>query len=65
MPTFECPTCDKTHTVAKREDAPHRPFCCKRCKMIDLGKWLDGSYVVSEPIDPETLENLDEQADTP
>lgn len=24
------------------------PFCSKRCKIIDLGKWLGEKYVVTE-----------------
>lgn len=51
MPTFECPTCDKKFEVARLEDAPCRPFCCERCKMVDLGRWFDGTYRVSEPTD--------------
>ena len=22
------------------------PFCSERCKLIDLGKWLDGGYTI-------------------
>jgi hypothetical protein len=36
--------------VATREEAPFRPFCSYRCKMIDLGRWLDGTYAISEPL---------------
>jgi len=26
------------------------PFCCERCKLIDLGAWLDAEYrIASEP----------------
>ena len=57
MPIFDCPTCRKTLTVPNKEDAPFRPFCCERCKMVDLGRWLDGSYCVSEPISPDDIEN--------
>lgn len=28
-------------------DAKLLPFCSKRCKMIDLGKWLGEKYVVA------------------
>jgi len=49
MPTFECPTCRKVSSVSRNEDAPFRPFCSHRCKMVDLGKWLDGTYRISEP----------------
>jgi endogenous inhibitor of DNA gyrase (YacG/DUF329 family) len=30
------------------------PFCSERCRLIDLGKWASGGYVISTPItDPE------------
>jgi hypothetical protein len=58
MPSYECPTCGRAVTVANKSDAPHRPFCCERCKMIDLGKWFDGTYAVSEPMTPESLDAL-------
>lgn len=36
-PTIPCPTCKKTVTM---DDAfPARPFCSKRCQLIDLGEW--------------------------
>jgi uncharacterized protein len=25
----------------------YRPFCSKRCADIDLGRWLNGDYVLS------------------
>lgn len=36
----KCPQCGKV-TIKK-----YRPFCSKRCSDIDLGKWLNGSYVI-------------------
>lgn len=50
MPTYDCPICRKVVTVDRLEDAPFRPFCGSRCKMVDLGRWLDGTYVVSDPV---------------
>jgi hypothetical protein len=32
------------------------PFCSRRCKLIDLGKWLGEEHVVSEPLRPEHFE---------
>ncbi len=32
-----CPTCGKP--VVWNETSPFRPFCCKRCQLIDLGEW--------------------------
>jgi uncharacterized protein len=23
---------------------PYRPFCCERCRLIDLGAWANESY---------------------
>lgn len=23
-----------------------RPFCCERCKLLDLGEWFAGRYTV-------------------
>ena len=33
---------------------PNFPFCSDRCRLIDLGKWASGAYVISAPLnDPE------------
>lgn len=38
------------------------PFCSERCRLIDLGKWASGGYVISTPInDPEMLESIAEE----
>jgi len=29
------------------------PFCSERCRLIDLGNWSAGKYVISTPADPE------------
>jgi endogenous inhibitor of DNA gyrase (YacG/DUF329 family) len=26
-----------------------RPFCSERCRLIDLGEWLDETHRISEP----------------
>lgn len=44
-----CPLC-KTVIPDAPDDHPPRPFCSARCKLIDLGNWLDEKYRVSEPI---------------
>jgi uncharacterized protein len=52
---LRCPTC-RTLVLKGSEDYP---FCSDRCRLIDLGKWASGGYVVSTPItDPEMLENI-------
>ena len=33
------------------DDYPPRPFCSARCKLLDLGNWLEDKYRVSEPLE--------------
>jgi endogenous inhibitor of DNA gyrase (YacG/DUF329 family) len=37
-------------------DAPFGPFCSRRCKLVDLGKWFNEEHTISGPI-PEDLED--------
>ncbi len=51
-----CPTCRK---VVLATD-PDFPFCSDRCRILDLGKWASGGYVISSPIhDPDLLDELE------
>lgn len=45
---MRCPICKKPVAAVQEGDAPprHFPFCCERCKVIDLGRWLDGKYQI-------------------
>lgn len=53
--SLRCPTCRK---IVLR-DEPEFPFCSERCRLIDLGKWASGGYVISTSIaDPEQLESI-------
>lgn len=53
--SLRCPTCSK---IVLREE-PDFPFCSDRCRLIDLGKWASGGYVISSPItDPEDIERV-------
>ena len=47
---FFCPICK---SELKRK-APDFPFCCERCRLIDLGNWSDGSYAI--PSDEKVVE---------
>lgn len=53
MPTLECPTCRRNVTYQRVEDIPFRPFCSRRCQLIDLGKWLNEEYRITEELPPE------------
>jgi hypothetical protein len=49
--SLRCPTCRKIVLAS----GPDFPFCSNRCRVIDLGKWISGDYVVSSPVnDPES-----------
>ncbi|MEE9387580.1 MAG: DNA gyrase inhibitor YacG [Paracoccaceae bacterium] len=59
---MDCPICQKPTTTQ------YRPFCCKRCADLDLGKWLTGAYAVASDDDDDigALETeLNEQAKKP
>lgn len=43
---LKCPTCKRPVESTKEEF----PFCSERCRLIDLGKWASGEYVVSSPV---------------
>ena len=60
-----CPSCKKAF-VSEGAKSPHRPFCSERCRLADLGAWLDGSHRISSPISEEDLdEGVDLQAVEP
>jgi molecular chaperone GrpE (heat shock protein)/endogenous inhibitor of DNA gyrase (YacG/DUF329 family) len=54
-----CPTCrgplpprDAVENGGRRD----APFCSERCRMVDLGRWLTGSFrIAGDPIDPSEL----------
>jgi len=37
-----CPTCKKP--VEWSDEQVWKPFCCERCKLIDLGEWASESH---------------------
>ena len=55
--TVKCPTCKKAGDWFA---TPFGPFCSKRCKLVDLGKWFSGENAISEPLRPEHFEKFEE-----
>lgn len=52
--TVPCPTCQKE--VAWSSENPFRPFCSKRCQLIDLGEWANEEKVIAgESVVTETV----------
>ena len=50
MIKVRCPICDQVMQGQSTAEWPDFPFCSPRCRTIDLGRWLGGSY----RIPPET-----------
>ncbi|MBN8526002.1 MAG: DNA gyrase inhibitor YacG [Planctomycetes bacterium] len=41
-PDVRCPTCGKPVQLGSESF----PFCCRRCRLIDLGAWIDGRHAI-------------------
>ena len=46
---MKCPICRKEVAVGD----PEFPFCSERCRIIDLGNWATGKYVIPSAPLPE------------
>ena len=44
-----CPICSKAYAIAALGDLPSFPFCSSRCRLVDVGRWIDGKYVIPGP----------------
>ena len=65
---MRCPICKRPlaeptdSTAGPRATPPHFPFCSDRCKLIDLGRWLDGKYQVPVVENDESLHETSDAA---
>lgn len=55
--TVSCPTCETS--VIWQKSSEYRPFCSKRCQLIDLGEWADEGHKISQPIQGAAILNED------
>jgi hypothetical protein len=55
-----CPICAQELPAGAATDSSLFPFCSRRCKQIDLLRWTQGKYAITEPLTLEKL--LQEQA---
>ena len=55
-PAAKCPICKKP--VGPSD--PEFPFCSERCRIIDLGNWASGKYVISTPVQAENKREEEE-----
>ncbi len=55
-----CPICKKT---VRFHENPYRPFCSRRCKLIDLSAWLTGEYFELTEQEMQASEDTTHQGD--
>ena len=48
----KCPICNKPGSIESR------PFCSNTCKLVDLNRWLKGSYAIPTHEEP-SFEDLE------
>jgi len=49
----KCPTCK---LEGEWFDGQFGPFCSRRCKLVDLGKWFSEEHLISRPLSDEDSE---------
>ncbi len=60
MPKTDCRSCGKELIYESISELPFFPFCSKRCKLVDLGKWVDEEHRIEEPLSPDRMGEADE-----
>ena len=58
-----CPICGTTFQVESIAELPCFPFCSERCRLIDLGRWIDGVYAIPGPPAPDGPGRSEEDED--
>ena len=59
----KCPTCGKRFEIEKLGDLPSFPFCTDRCRLVDLGRWIDGVYAIPGQAQSSPTEVVEEDED--
>jgi len=58
MSANRCPTCGRSFDP---QHSPAVPFCSERCRLVDLGRWLEERYVL--PVETEEQADESDQPD--
>jgi uncharacterized protein len=58
---IECPICRKPVSAPVGQSPHCFPFCSERCRQVDLLRWSKGKYAIVKPLQPEQLENDENQ----
>jgi endogenous inhibitor of DNA gyrase (YacG/DUF329 family) len=56
----KCPICKKERGLFGENE--FFPFCCARCRLIDLGRWLGEEYFIPEE-QPTQIPDEDSEAE--
>ncbi len=52
--TYRCSICGQAVGYVGGVPALY-PFCCERCKLIDLGRWFNEQYSIDRDLAPEDI----------
>ena len=61
MITATCAICGQKMQGQSESEWPDWPFCSRRCRLVDLGRWLGEEYRV--PTQPMPAQTEDEDED--
>lgn len=64
MRSIKCPSCGKEVRFHDIAEEPHLPFCGRKCKLLDLGKWFEEEHKISTPLSMAEREG-DDMGDAP
>ena len=56
----DCPTCKRS--VEWVPESEFRPFCSKKCQLIDLGDWATEAHAIASDSSHDANVELDEEA---
>jgi endogenous inhibitor of DNA gyrase (YacG/DUF329 family) len=59
MIKVRCPICDRELDGDDRARWPELPFCSRRCRLIDLGRWLGEGYRITAEAEEEAPAEYD------
>jgi endogenous inhibitor of DNA gyrase (YacG/DUF329 family) len=44
---LSCPRCGRRVPIAAERRPDGFPFCSQRCRLLDLGAWIDGKHTIA------------------
>lgn len=54
---IKCPACGRRGDWFEKEWGP---FCSRRCKLVDLGRWFNEEHHISEPLRPDAFQGYED-----